>query len=151
MPAPALVATGLGIARAVAIMLAYEIATRYVEGSLNQLQAPTITEVYQSGVEQTGAETVEEKRTVATAAAFVADVLASGDALIPHNRRTGERLPLNYFHINTQPGGNGQMWFTPRYYSKKSMDAQFRRGRSNGEFRERRRISQESTINNPPR
>lgn len=148
MPLP-LVAIGLGIARAVAIMLAYEIGARTAD-HVGIINAPTLTDVYQNGVAVMGAEDVQEKRVVAAAAGFVTDVLNSGDAMVPHNRKTGERLPMNYFHMNLTPGGNGQMWFTPQYYSKKSLNAKFKAGQRSGEFRERRKIAQSSQINNPP-
>jgi len=56
--------------------------------------------------------------------------------------RNPERVP-RYLTMDLE---TGRAWEHFKYYSKKSQNAQFKRGRSNGEFRERRRLQSEAAI-----
>lgn len=70
------------------------------------------------------------------------------ETLWPRYRRgdnAGEKIPGNYLVVNMHTGDS---WVTSRYYSRKSVNAGFQRGRRSGSRRKLREIAQESEIHN---
>jgi len=104
----------------------------------------TLGEIIQLVYGEIGGEpsSVEEGRAAETVARTVAHIIEDDNIFQAVDRRNPERMPT-YLTLNCL---NGQAWWHFQYNSSKSMNAQFKRGRANGELRERRRLASEAGI-----
>jgi len=82
--------------------------------------------------------------TIEEAARMLLRMSDESEVLWPTNRKTGDKVPANYFVMNLK---NGNAWITSRYHSKKSVDAGFRRGVRSGSRGTSERISREAKLN----
>jgi len=71
-----------------------------------------------------------------------ANILDDEGILRAKDPRNPERVP-RYLTADLE---TGRVWEHFKYYSKKSVNAQWKRGRNNGEMRERRRLQSEAAI-----
>lgn len=107
------------------------------------VQAVGISEVIDAVQEMTGgATTPEEEQGIEEISKAIAHLLNDPNILVPKSRN-GEELALNYLTIDLQ---KGRAWFSPQYFTRKSLNAANRRGFSRGRRGRNTRVRGEVSV-----